>query len=322
MLISIVIPTYNRNKTILKTLQSFIDIDFDKHNFEIIVSDNNSTDNTAQLVKQFIEDNKNYNIHYHFEARQGVHYARNSAAKLTKGEFLYYTDDDMIADPQIFNALLKIFETEPKVGSATGVVYPMWEVEPPEWLVKMCSNGWLSLNYSNEEMLITDKDCGVYSCHQMMRREAFFNSGGFNPENTKGEWIGDGETGLNIKIEELGYKFGLTNKAVIYHIIPPARMTQEYLNKRLLNQGNCDSYTDYRKYKFSKLTLLAGIPSKFYKSWLNNLLSIRFKYKKLESWRMRLAKSYYWKARAKYDWRLAFDNNWRQLVLKTDWFND
>ena len=34
------------------------------------------------------------------------------------------------------------------------------------------------------------------------RKDIFFSSGGFNPENTAGEWIGDGETGLNIKIKE------------------------------------------------------------------------------------------------------------------------
>ena len=65
---------------------------------------------------------------------------------------------------------------------------------------------------------------------------------GTNPENTAGEWVGDGETRLNIKIKNLGYKFAFNGKGIIYHIIPSERMKQSYLNGRLYNQGNCDSF--------------------------------------------------------------------------------
>ena len=70
-------------------------------------------------------------------------------------------------------------------------------------------------------------------------------SGGYNPENTRGEWIGDGEAGLNRKLQELGYWSGYISSSITYHMIPTERMTQGYLNKRLANQGNCDSYSDY-----------------------------------------------------------------------------
>ena len=65
-------------------------------------------------------------------------------------------------------------------------------------------------SFSKEEEPI-----GIYSCHQAIRRIAFFESGGFNPENTKGTWIGDGETGLVKKLESNGFKIfeeGLHNE--------------------------------------------------------------------------------------------------------------
>ena len=74
-----------------------------------------------------------------------------------------------------------------------------------------------------------------------------------------GELIGDGEPGLNIKLADLGYWFAYIGSSITHHVIPPERMTQEYLNKRLANQGNCDSYTDYRRNTYSKVELIKGI---------------------------------------------------------------
>jgi hypothetical protein len=167
----------------------------------------------------------------------------------------------MIADNNLLSEIIKVFEFDPKIASVTGRVLPKWENDPPDWILKLCFNGLLSLNDPPEDFIISKNDCNVFSCHQAILRDIFFQSGGFNPENTAGEWIGDGETGLNLKIKELGYKFGYSGSSIIYHIIPPQRMTQSYLNKRLANQGNCDSYTDFRKYNYSNFMLLKKIVS-------------------------------------------------------------
>jgi glycosyltransferase involved in cell wall biosynthesis len=261
-------------------------------------------------------------IQYIFEGRQGVHYARNTAAKASKGEVLYFTDDDMIADRYLLKNLLKVFDMGMNVGSATGRVLPKWEAEPPEWILKYCSDGKLSLYNRPEELIIAPFDIGVWSCHQAMPREVFFKTNGFHPENTAGEWIGDGETGLNMKINELGYRFAYTRDSVIYHIIPPERLTQRYLNKRMANQGNAESYTAYRKHRFSTKELYIVIVShargllvRLLKSWMKLLLL-------KDRWRMDRAFVSYYFSRIKYDFRLIKDERWRELVLKNDWLED
>ena len=249
-LISIIIPTYNRAHLLPLTLDSFLAQDYPQDRCEIIVVDNNSKDNTSEVVKGYV-GKAGIPIKYIFEQRQGVHYARNSAAKVTKGEILFFTDDDMIADPRLLKELARVFELDPMIGTATGLVIGKFDVDPPEWVKKYLINGYLSLTDKNkqEDIVVSRADCGVYSCHQAIKREVFFQSGGFNPENTAGVWIGDGETGLNIKIQSLGYKFAYTSKSIIQHIIPKNRTTLKYLINRVGNQGFCDSYTDYRQHR-------------------------------------------------------------------------
>lgn len=315
--VSVIIPTYNREIMLGITIESFINQSYPKEQYEIIVSNNNSTDNTGHIIDEYCL--RHDNIKTIFEGRQGVHYARNSAAKVAKGDVLYFTDDDMIADRDLLTNVVKVFLMDYNVASATGKVLPKWEIEPPKWILKYCYNGLLSLNDRSEQLIIAPFDIGVFSCHQAVLREAFFKSGGFNPENTAGEWIGDGETGLNIKIKELGYNFAFIGDSVIYHMIPPARMTQSYLNKRLANQGNCDSYTEYRKYKYNGVQLVFQIIKHLTNivvllaGFIPRLILTKY------SWRLLVSWIYYYFHRIKYDIRLMHDEKWKYLVLKYNW---
>lgn len=306
MKISIIIPTYNRAQMLGFTLDSFLNQSYDKDLYEIIISNNNSTDSTEELADNYIKEYPN-RIKYIKEPRQGVHFARNSAAKIADGEILYFTDDDMIADRNLLSEIVKVFELDSKIASVTGRVLPKWEVNPPEWILKLCYNELLSLNDPQEDLIVSSKDCNVYSCHQAILRHVFFASGGFNPENTAGEWIGDGETGLNIKIKELGYKFGYNGSSIIYHIIPPQRLTQSYLNKRLANQGNCDSYTDYRRYNYSKIGLYKKILTHVLKLVFSEAKSLINLIQGKNKWRIKYAYVFYYFNRIKYDYRLITD---------------
>src|SRR5262245_13693152 len=240
--VSIIIPTYNRAKSLLITLDSFLAQDYPRDRYEIVVANNNSTDDTQQVLDGYCA--KHIQFKAIMERRQGVHYARNSAAKIALGEILYFTDDDMTADTQLLAELVKVFDLDPKIGSATGKIIGSFDVPPPKWVRRHLINHYLSLTESDkpEELVVSRNDL-VFSCHQAVSRQAFFQCGGFNPENTAGVWIGDGETGLGIKLKQAGYKFAYTSKSVIYHRIPKSRTTVSYLINRIGNQGNCDSYT-------------------------------------------------------------------------------
>lgn len=319
--VSVIIPTYNRAKMLGLTIESFIAQDYPKELYEIIISDNNSNDNTRDVVAEW-QAKSPVPIKYIFEKRQGVHYARNTAAKIAERDVLYYTDDDMIADPNLLKEIIKPFLMDEKIATVTGRVLPKWEKPPPKWIVALCYNYWLSLNDKKEELIISSADCGIISCHQAILREVFFKSGGFNPENTGGEWLGDGETGLNIKIQDLGYKFAYIGSSIIYHMIPATRMTQSYLNKRFKNQGSCDSYTDYRKYRYTKSQLFIKILEHFVKMLLSCFYTPLSLIGGKSRWRLGIAYIYYFYQRIKYNLRLIKDCEWKEFVLKYNWLDE
>jgi glycosyltransferase involved in cell wall biosynthesis len=318
MFVSIIIPTYNRSNLIGITLESLLNQTYSKDMFEILVVDNNSSDSTATVVRDW-ERKSNELIKYYFEPRQGSHFARNGVVKYAKGDLLYFTDDDMIADKNLLAELVAIFAKNPQVGSATGRVLPKWEVEPPLWLKKYFVNGWLSLYDRKEDVFISVDDFGVFSCHQAVLKDAFIKAGGYNPDIVNGDWLGDNETGLNIKIKAQGYQFAFVKSSITYHMIPPTRMTQQYFNKRFANQGNCDSYTDYRIHRYTSNQLKENI-----KRFQNMKLKKYIKYLILcilqkDKWRINRAWVEYYQNRIKYDTRLMDDEKWREMVLIDDW---
>jgi glycosyltransferase involved in cell wall biosynthesis len=316
--VSIIIPTYNRAKMLPITLDSFIAQDYPRDRFEIIVANNNSTDDTQQVLDSYCSKQSQFKSI--LESRQGVHYARNSAARTAHGEILYFTDDDMIADKHLLAELVKVFDLDPMIASATGKIIGKFDVPPPEWVTRHLINYYLSLTeLERPEEVIVSPDDLVFSCHQAIRREPFFQSGGFNPENTAGVWIGDGETGLGIKLKQAGYKFAYTPKSVIYHMIPQSRTTLSYLVKRLGNQGNCDSYTEYRRHR-SRKRLLKGLIHRNTAGFVRTLQEFAWNIRvKRESWHFLPARIAYLHRRNLYDLRLLADADFRKVVEIDDW---
>ncbi len=320
--VSVIIPTYNRDKMLRLTIESFFRQSYPADSFEIIVSDNNSTDNTKDIVAE-LQQRAPVQINYLFEKRQGVHYARNCAAKIAKGDILYFTDDDMVADNRLLDELIKIFGFDQRIGVATGLVVGKFEVEPPAWVRKHMINERLSLTDSSrrEELIISPDDCGVYSCHEAIRKDVFFKAGGFNPENTSGVWVGDGETGLNIRVKALGYKFAYTSKSIICHMIPQGRTTLNYLIKRIGNQGFCDSYTEYRRHRKKGMIL----PIMVRRNTIGLLKTLGVEILRIAtgriSWRFIPAQLVYFYKRNEYDMKLYRNDNFRDLVEIDDWIN-
>ncbi len=91
-LVSVVIPVYNSEKTIQKTLQSVIDQTYD--NFEIFLIDDGSTDSTKKIIDEFIIAHPHYKIIYFFQENQGASTARNVGLKSAAGEYVALLDSD------------------------------------------------------------------------------------------------------------------------------------------------------------------------------------------------------------------------------------
>src|SRR5258707_14266832 len=94
-----------------------------------------------------------------------------------------------------------------------------------------------------------------FGVNMAIRRDVLFESGGFNPESFGDHWLGDGETGLNRKLHACGRLIGYVPEALVYHHVPPERMTVGYLRRRQANDGACDMYAAFHQ----KMPSLIGL---------------------------------------------------------------
>lgn len=88
--ISVIIPTYNRKEALIKAVDSVLSQTYT--NFELIIIDDGSTDDTSLMFKD--NDNENGKIKYIYQENGGVSKARNTGIKFAKGEFISFLDSD------------------------------------------------------------------------------------------------------------------------------------------------------------------------------------------------------------------------------------
>ncbi len=110
-LVSVIIPAWNAEKLIKETIESALNQTYP--NIEIIVVDDGSTDDTAEVVKSI----KDPRITYHYQENTGLPACgRNKGAKLAKGEYLAFLDSDDIWLPQKIARQMKIMEENPNTA--------------------------------------------------------------------------------------------------------------------------------------------------------------------------------------------------------------
>ncbi len=126
MKISIIIPTHNRSEQLEMVLKSIFKLN-DKVSFEIIVVDNNSTDNTKAICNSF------KNIKYVFEKNTAFSKARNTGAINSTGQILLYLDDDVLVNDGSLTSILKVFKENNKCGAIAGKILPKFLSKPPNW---------------------------------------------------------------------------------------------------------------------------------------------------------------------------------------------
>lgn len=112
-IISLVIPTYNSEKTIIKTLTSINQVLTVPNIFEIVIIDDGSTDNTLSLIHEFT-DKSSITIDVHSNPHQGVSQSRNNGIKISNGQYIMFIDsDDILLNSPDFSELTTILDENP-----------------------------------------------------------------------------------------------------------------------------------------------------------------------------------------------------------------
>jgi glucosyl-dolichyl phosphate glucuronosyltransferase len=135
MKVTVILCTYNRHCSLRAALESLAASTLpDSIAWEVLVVDNNSRDQTRDVVAEFsMRDPARFR--YLFEARQGKSYALNSGIREAGGDVLAFVDDDITVEPSWLANLAAAFRDGDCAG-AGGRILPEAGFSPPHWLSK------------------------------------------------------------------------------------------------------------------------------------------------------------------------------------------
>lgn len=239
MTITIAICTYNNASVLDITLESLSNLDVpDALEYEILVVDNNCTDNTSDVVAKHSEVLGSLRVLR--EPRQGLSYARNCALRESKGEYVSFIDDDVKVDPGWLVAIVSAFQKHNAalVGGKSYLIYPR---ERPEWLAEEYERYLSKLDYGDVTLVGTEKD--LYGLNFSVLKRAAMDCGGFDTRLGRvGKNLLSGEeTDLQKKITAQGGIVVYEPSAVVGHIVSEERLRQKWFLHRTFYEARFDS---------------------------------------------------------------------------------
>lgn len=324
-MISIIIPTYKRRDDLLRCMASLENQSIEHNAFEILIVDN-AADPELESDLQKLRGQSSLNLRYIPEPTLGNHHARHTGARSAHGDLLIFMDDDTTPDPELLQAYRRRFEANLDLAAAGGPILPVWQEDPPTWLTDLIHRSGdhfppLALMDRGDKAL-EDPNGFFFSANMAIRLKALVKGGGFRPEAFGAKWLGNGESGLNRRLRELGLQVGYVPEAVMHHHIPARRMTLDYLAHWNSNAAASDAFALYHPHipRFPRLCgdLLRLVLHQA-RLWVAFPLSRRDP--QSPTWLDRWMRYHYSKARARYVLELMTSQKLRDLVRRQDWFS-
>jgi glycosyltransferase involved in cell wall biosynthesis len=231
---TVAIPTYNgaeRLPRVLDKLRSQLGTESLK--WEIIVVDNNSTDQTAAVVKSYQESwDLPCELTYILETKQGATFARHRAIQVATSELIGFLDDDNLPQENWVISAYKAGINYPEVGAFNGKIHGKFITPPPanferiQSYIAIRDHGEIAHAYVPERLHLPP-GAGL-----VVRRQAWLDSVPHNPKvlgNTAGKMARGEDYEPLLYMHNAGWKIWYEPTLEIEHEIPPWRLTRKYL---------------------------------------------------------------------------------------------
>lgn len=240
--LTVAIPTYNGAKRLPEVLDRLriacetltADAsDAQDFSWEVIVVDNNSTDETATVVRAY-QGNwpQDCPLRYCFESQQGAGFARRRAFTEAKGTLIGFLDDDNIPAPDWVAAAFAFALEHPNAGAYGSRIRPDFEVTPPENFQRLTpflaitERGSQPLRYEPQQKVLPP------SAGLVVRKQAWLES--VPPQliltgRTSGTWLTGEDLEMLAHIQAKGWEIWYNPAMQIDHKIPQWRLDREYL---------------------------------------------------------------------------------------------
>ena len=257
--ISVIICTRNRAALLSRVLTDVRGQDYPAGAFEIIVVDNGSTDNTAEVVEQ-LASKSGVPIHYVMESRPGITSARNRGAEEARYPYLAYIDDDCSVQLDWLSQLVQGFDLHDNVVAVGGPVVLDWDQqEKPAWFGSELEPWIAAYSHPGTQPRLLEVKTRVIEGNMALKREAWKAAGGFlGMEQFGSNHMAAGEVLYMLRqIERDGGKVAYVPGAIEHHHI--GQRSRRWLLLRAYWQGVSDGILDYLVYRRSWLSTISRI---------------------------------------------------------------
>ena len=284
MKFSIIIATYNRAGDLGGTLDSLATLQ-PEGDWEVLVVDNNSTDDTRAVVeaaaRQFPVE-----LRYLFEKEQGRCAALNCGIRAARGEILVTTDDDVRVAPDWLDQAARALD-ELQCDYVGGKVLPIWGGPRPAWLPNRGGRPWsviALLDYGDDAVEYDSRHVPI-GVNLAFRREAFSRAGLWDNRvgRKAGTLLGQEVREWGLRARAAGLRGFYTPHMVVRHIIPAERLTKRYFRRWFYWNGvsrallyeqsriNMEAPED-TSLDFSTVPHVAGVPRYMFRTYLRTFL--------------------------------------------------
>ena len=256
--IAAIICTHNREHYLGAAIDSLLNQDAD--NYEILVIDNGSTDNTRQVVESRLTKSKqapsfdggvpstNPHLKYFYEPELGLSVARNRGAKEANSPILAYLDDDAEASPQWLKIIIQAFENNDNLAIAGGKVTLLLPPRKtlPNWISESMTGSLGAYDLGAEVVYIENPNLTPRGLNYAIRQTFLDQVGGFDPNL--------GRVGKNLlSNEELlmtelalkkNWQVAYLPQALAAHNVAPERLKPSWFISRSWWQGVSEYYRE------------------------------------------------------------------------------
>jgi glycosyltransferase involved in cell wall biosynthesis len=209
-MLSVIVCTRNRAPRLEQTLKSLqemaVPVDVP---WELIIVDNNSSDNTKEVINGFI-DKSSLNVKCVIERRQGLSHARNTGVQASSGNILAFTDDDCIVDRYWVTSISKGFQSDKSIAGVGG------RVELYDQMDRR-----VSIRVYKERMILDSVNRIfnlIIGCNMAFAREVFDKVGMFDPDFGAGARFASAEdSDFLYRAYKEGLKIIYSPDVLVYH---------------------------------------------------------------------------------------------------------
>ena len=241
-LISVIIPAKDAQDSLKKCLDSLLNLEY--KDFEIIVIDDGSRDNTALILKEYAAKITLITN----PSALGPSLSRNAAARLARGEYLAFTDSDCMADKFWLKELLSGFDGADTVSVGGIQDVPQDESDFGLQVSRFMRKIGFILDYIHLDRGKMFPVSHNPSCCAMYRKDVFLKEGGF----LSGMWPGE-DVELDYRLKKKGYRLIFNPKAVVYHYRPD---NLKKFSRMMLRYGIAQGFLVRRYGVFRKIHFL------------------------------------------------------------------